>query len=81
MSDIVTVIITTFKRPELLNRSLTSALHQTYPNVEVIVVDDNNPDDEARRETECLIEEKFSRYNNLRYLKLPRMVGRVLHEI
>ena len=75
MSDIVTVIITTFKRPELLNRSLTSALHQTYPNVEVIVVDDNNPDDEARRETECLIEEKFSRYNNLRYLKLPRNGG------
>lgn len=75
MSDIVTVIITTFKRPELLNRSLTSALHQTYPNVEVIVVDDNNPGSEARKETECIIEKNFSKYSNLRYLKMPQNGG------
>lgn len=71
----VTVIITTYKRPELLNRSLNSALHQTYPEVEVVVVDDNNPDSEARQQTEQLIKEKFSGYENIIYEKMPSNSG------
>ncbi len=71
MNDLVTVIITTYKRPELLNRSLRSALNQTYPNVEVLVVDDNDPECAARKETEALMKNTFSDKDNLRYLRMP----------
>lgn len=36
----VSIIIPTFNRPELLRRAVQSALNQTYPNVEVIVIND-----------------------------------------
>lgn len=49
----VSVIIPTFKRPDKLDRAIESVLSQTYPNVEVIVVDDNNPDTEGRKLTEA----------------------------
>lgn len=75
MSERVSIIITTFKRPELLNRSLRSALSQTYSNVEVIVVDDNDPDSEARKETEKLVAEVFGGFANLLYLKMPQNGG------
>lgn len=49
---LVSVIIPTFRRPDTLDRAVNSVLAQDYPNVEVIVVDDNNPDTEGRRMTE-----------------------------
>ena len=39
MSDLVTVIITTYNRLDFLQNALTSVLNQTYQNIEVIVVD------------------------------------------
>ena len=42
MSPVVSVIITTFKRPELLVRAIESVLSQTYRDFEIIVVDDAN---------------------------------------
>lgn len=39
--DLVSVIIPTYKRSELLTRAIRSVLNQTYPQVEVIVVNDN----------------------------------------
>lgn len=38
---LVSIVIPTYKRPELLRRALKSALNQTYPNVEVIVINDS----------------------------------------
>jgi len=38
--DLVSIIIPTYNRPELLRRALGTALGQTYGNLEVIVVDD-----------------------------------------
>ncbi len=42
MSDqpLVSVIIPTYNRPELLVRAVNSVKNQTYPNIEIIVVDD-----------------------------------------
>ena len=48
----MSVIIPTYSRPVFLSRCINSVLEQTYPNIELIVVDDNNPDTDARRETE-----------------------------
>lgn len=39
--DLITVIIPTYKRNETLERAIRSVECQTYPNIEIIVVDDN----------------------------------------
>ena len=46
---LVSIVITTYRRPELLARSINSILNQTYSNVEVIVVDDNEPVSDYRK--------------------------------
>jgi len=40
-APLVSVIITTYKRPEYLRRSLSSVLSQTYSNIEVIIINDD----------------------------------------
>lgn len=68
---LVSVVIPTYKRPDKLDVAIKSVLQQTYPNVEVIVVDDNDPDTEGRR----LTEEKMTQFDNeprVRYIKHER---------
>lgn len=56
-SRLVSIIIPTFDRPIMLKRTINSVLNQTYKNIEVIVVDDNNPDTPSRKETTKLMTE------------------------
>lgn len=65
---LVSVIIPTYKRADNLSRALDSILKQTYKNIEVIVVDDNNPATEYRRSTEGFMK-KYEAYTNIVYLK------------
>lgn len=67
----VSVIIPTYKRPDTLDRAIKSVLDQTYKNIEVIVVDDNNPDSEGR---ELTIEKmnEFASNENVKYIKQPK---------
>lgn len=46
--DLVSVIIPTFNRLDLLRQAIDSALMQTWPKVEVIVVDDGSTDQTPR---------------------------------
>ena len=43
---LVSIIIPTYKRAIMLHRAIASSLEQTYCNIEVLVVSDNEPDDE-----------------------------------
>lgn len=43
-SHLVTAIITTHNRLPLLKRAIESVRSQTYPNIELIVVDDGSTD-------------------------------------
>lgn len=51
----VSVIIPTYGRPQYLSRAIKSVINQSYNNVEIIIVDDNNPHSEARSETEKIM--------------------------
>ena len=59
-TPLVSVIIPTYKRPDYLDRAIDSVLNQTYNNIEIIVVDDNNPNTEGRERTEKIMR----RYEN-----------------
>lgn len=63
----VSVIITTYHNEEYLPRAIESVLHQTYPEIELIVVDDNSPGSDVRRATERIMEN----YPEAVYLKHP----------
>lgn len=45
MKPLVSVVIPVYNHPDWLRTALQSALSQTYPNLEVIVVDDGSTDD------------------------------------
>ncbi len=46
-TPLVSVVVPTYNRAHQMGRSIESALAQTYPSVEVIVVDDGSSDDTA----------------------------------
>ena len=65
---LVSVIITTYKKATYLNRAINSILKQTYKNIEIIVVDDNDESSEDRKNTE-LIMLKYSTNSKINYIK------------
>lgn len=64
----VSIIIPTYGGSDSLIRSVDSVLSQTYPDLEVIVVDDNNPDTDARKKTEKQMT-KYSNNTQVKYIK------------
>lgn len=64
----VSVIIPTYKRANMLERAIESVLKQTYKNIEILVIDDNNADSKYRQET-SLIMEKYRNTPLVKYVK------------
>ncbi len=71
MRPMVSVIIPTYKRSDMLPRAISSVLNQTYSNIQVIVVDDNDPNTEYRKKTEILMNQYLSdeRVKYIRHIK------------
>lgn len=65
---LVSIIIPTYKNRGNLKRCIDSALDQTYNNVEVIVVDDNDPDTPHRKSTEDILKQ-YSGNEKVIYIK------------
>lgn len=65
---LVSVIIPTYKRAQSLKRAIDSVLKQTYENLEIIVVDDNDSNSKYRRLTENIMKE-YNNIPNIIYLK------------
>ena len=64
---LVSIIIPTYQRPRYLQRAIESTLYQTYKNIEIIVVSDNDIEDEYDRETRALME-LYSSDDRVKYL-------------
>ena len=68
ISGLVSVIIPTYKRPNMLGRAIDSVLGQSYTNIEVVVVDDNSDGDKYRLETIQYMERYANDYR-VKYIK------------
>lgn len=66
----VSVIIPTYGKPIFLENAICSVQKQTLSDWELIVVDDNNPDTDARIQTEQLLT-KFETDNRIKYIQHP----------
>ena len=63
----VDVIIPTYKRADMLEKAIHSILNQTYHDVMVTVVDDNNPETEWRKKTSEIMK-KYSDNPRVQYI-------------
>lgn len=68
---LVSVIIPTYKRCDMLPRAIETVLNQTYDNVQVVVVDDNDSDTEWRYRTSKMME-SYTSDSRVLYVCHPR---------
>ena len=69
--ELISVIITTYKRSDKLEDAIKSVINQTYKNLEIIIVDDNSELKEERELTAKIV----SKYKNIRYIKNEKNLG------
>lgn len=74
---LVSVIIPTYKRSDMLIDAIKSVINQTYQNIEIIVIDDNNPDSLYRSETRNKLT-PFIKKNQIIYLQNECNIGGAL---
>lgn len=68
ISGMVSCVIPSYKRCETVTRAVKSVLNQTYSNIEVLVVDDNEPNDEYSLALQKALE-IFKNNDKVRYIQ------------
>ena len=63
-NPLISVIITTYKGVDSIDRAIKSVLRQTYPSIEIIVVDDNGEGTSAQLATKAIVE----KYPQVKYI-------------
>ncbi len=71
IEGLVSVVIPTYKRSDMLPRAIQSVLSQTYKDIEILIVDDNTPGDAFSNK----VKELVGSYNNERI----RYIGQAEH--
>ena len=66
----VSVLITTFSRPEKLERAISSVLNQTYKNIELIIIDDA-----ATIETVRIINNFLTKDSRITHIRNEKNIG------
>lgn len=72
--NLVSVVIPTYKRSDTLERAIDSVLNQTYKSIEIIIVDDNNPNSMES----SLVKEKLKKYKkneNVKYISQKKHIN------
>lgn len=70
----VSIVVPTYKRNKYIIRALDSILMQDYPDIEIIVVDDNGEGTEDQLATQDSLN-KYIENNQIRYIRNPINVG------
>lgn len=71
---LVSVIIPTYKRSDKLSRAIESVLSQTYSDLELLLINDNNPDDEYSKKLPEVIS-KFTKDSRFHLLNQPKHIN------
>ena len=66
--ELVSVVVPTYKGSDVITRAVNSVLEQTYPHIEIIVVDDNAPESPERKATEVVMQQ-YDGNESVVYLK------------
>ena len=66
MNDLVSVIIPVFNGEKYICESIRSCVEQTYPNIEIIIINDGSTDNSKN-----VILEYIKEYKNIKFLDLP----------
>lgn len=77
MTSRVTAVVTTYDRPDLIQRAVDSVLDQTYQGVECVVVDDHSPEQRTRETVESIESDRltYERHDENRGLSAARNTG------
>ena len=68
----ITTIIPTYGKPDLLQNAILSVQSQTYSDWELIVVDDNNPETKERKQTEKILSNFTAKDSRIHYIQHSR---------
>ena len=73
----ISIVITTFKRPQMICDAVDNCLAQTYPNLEIIVIDDNGIHTEYQLKTQINLQ-KYIDDRTIKYFPLEENGGACL---
>ncbi|MBE5806630.1 MAG: glycosyltransferase family 2 protein [Clostridiales bacterium] len=68
--DLISIIIPSYNRKDLISKSIDSILKQTYENIEIIIIDDGSTDG-----TEQYIKETYGNNNKVNFYKNEKNSG------